>query len=383
MLQAASTHTLEFEAERIVDELAEQAREQLGDNPPEACLVFSAIDVDHQAIAQGLQEVFGGIELIGASTDGELSSVQGFQQDSVTAIFLASDELDFAVGVGDKLATDPAAATERAVEQARQKLDGEPSLCVTTPSGLQTNSTLLMEGLQSQLGETMPIVGGLAGDQLIFERTFQYAGDRVFDDAVPVLLISGSISISHGVASGWAPLGDRVTIEKADGNVVYEIGDQTAVEFYRHYIGDGDINDGVYPLALYEEDGEDFYLRAPVGYDEGTGSVTFFGGVTSGDTAQITRAERTAVIEGTRKSVKSAYEAFDDDATPRACLVFSCAGRHQVLGSQTSREYDILKEVVSEDIEVCGFYTYGELAPLSKGSPSRFHNDTFITVLLG
>lgn len=386
MLEVAAAHTIEFEADRIVDDLVETARNKLDGTTPRAGLVFSAIDLDHDAILDGLTDAFEGIQLVGGTTDGELTSERGFEEDSVAAIFFGSDELDFGTGVATGLSTDPAEATRRAVDSAREAIDGEPSLCITTPEGLEVNSTTLLQGLRDQLGEKMPIVGGLAGDQFLFESTYQFGDDQVYEDAVPVLLMGGDVVHSHGVASGWEPLGKRAEITRAEGNVIYEIDDQTAVDFYRHFIGDGVINDGVYPLAIFDEQDEqdeDFYLRAPVGYDEDEGSVTFFGNVTPGATVQITRGERSAIIEATRTSAANAYDNFDDDATPRACLAFSCAGRHQLLGQQTSREYEILEEVVDEDIEVCGFYTYGEISPLVTAAPSRFHNDTFVTVLLG
>jgi small ligand-binding sensory domain FIST len=46
------------------------------------------------------------------------------------------------------------------------------------------------------------------------------------------------------------------------------------------------------------------------------------------------------------------------------------------------KEYQTVKEYLG-DIPFCGFYSYGEIGPLSKGSKSLFHGTTFITLLIG
>lgn len=383
MFEVASTHSLEFTSEDIVKELVESARRQLGDAQPSAAVVFAGVHVDHEAVLAGLRAAFDDIKIIGGTTDGELSSVEAFQEDSVTAMFFAADRVEFATGVGLGVREDPARAAREAVEAATQHSSGEPVLCITTPEGLGPDAQQIVEALQAELGEGVPIVGGLAGDQYTFEGTVQFVDGQALQNSLPVMLLSGPIILSHGVASGWAPFGERAEITRSEGNILYEIGGKSAVDFYRSYIGEGAINDGIFPLAVYADDGERFRLRAPVAADEEVGSVTFAGSVPQGGIGQMTRGEREAVIEGTRTAINEAYETYPAHSDPAACLVFSCAGRHQILGTQTAREAQILQEVVSDEVPICGFYTYGEFGPLTLKGKSHFHNDTVVTVLIG
>ena len=70
-------------------------------------------------------------------------------------------------------------------------------------------------------------------------------------------------------------------------------------------------------------------------------------------------------------------------ASPRAALFFSCAGRHRLLGSRTPEEYALLRARLPDSAPIAGFYAYGEIGPISQGQSARFHNETFVTVLLG
>jgi hypothetical protein len=53
-----------------------------------------------------------------------------------------------------------------------------------------------------------------------------------------------------------------------------------------------------------------------------------------------------------------------------------------VLGTRTAREITVVGEALPRPLPVAGFYTYGEIAPLEPNGPSRFHNETFVTLFL-
>jgi hypothetical protein len=63
-------------------------------------------------------------------------------------------------------------------------------------------------------------------------------------------------------------------------------------------------------------------------------------------------------------------------------VVFSCMVRKAVLGSQTATETEITRDELAANLPLCGFYSYGEIAPLESGS-TQLHNETIVAVLLG
>ena len=111
------------------------------------------------------------------------------------------------------------------------------------------------------------------------------------------------------------------------------------------------------------------------------GAITFAGDVPEGSLVQATTASTADVLEAAELSLRAAKDDFGDRA-PAAAVVISCAARKQLLGTNTQKEYELLKQHVG-DVPVIGFYSYGEIAPLCGRNTASFHNETMVTVLLG
>ena len=386
MLKAAVAHSLELDSQDAIQEVIDQCHEQLGDLMPQAGILFTGIDHDFQLILDRINEMYPGIELIGCTTDGELSSVHGITDDSITLMLLYSNKLFFKTGVADGISKETANIIKKAVESVKLKLDQDPKLCITIPSGLTASGDYIIEGLQMSLGENFPIFGGTSADQWRMKGTLQFYNNKVFTDAAPFLLIGGPLLFSFGIETGWIPIGKKAVVTRSDNNVVYKIEKDNALEFYKHHLGeriglDDDNAIADYPLAVFEDDKESFYLRSPIIIDREAESLTFVGNVPQDSTIQITHSTRDKIIEAAKKSVNSSMTDYPG-SNPTAALCFSCAARKQVLGTRVEEEYDAFKQNFP-DLPVVGFYTYGEIGPLKKDNPTRFHNDTFVNLILG
>ena len=388
MLTVVIAHSIELDSQDAIDEVLAQCRETLGDLQPQAGLLFAGIDHDFQLILNKINEVYPGIELIGGTTDGELSSVHGFADDSIVLTLFHSEELHFKAGVADGITEDSHANIKKAVETAKSSLGKTPALCNTTPSGWNINCNVVIEGLQQALGKNFPIFGGTAGEQWRGTGiTYQFYNSNVFTVAAPFLLIAGPLLFSSGVESGWMPIGEKGKVTRVEKNVVFKIGNQSALDYYKYYLGEdvgaGDIAlvPADYPLAVFEDNGINFYLRALQTFDKEKGSITLSANTPEGATVQITHATRDKIIEAAKKSVNSATSEYPG-SKPSVAICFTCAARKQVLGTRVKEEYQVLKSNFP-DLPVAGFYTYGEIGPLNKNKPSRYHNETFLSLLLG
>jgi hypothetical protein len=386
MMKIAVAHSLELESSDAIKEVLEQCHEQLGDLIPRAGLLFAGIDHDHSLILNRINEMYPGIDLIGCTTDGELSSIHAFTEDSVNLVLFCSEELVFGTGVADGISKDTAANIRKTVDSAKVELEMDPVLCICTPSGLTASGDNIVEGFRESLGGNFPVFGGNAGDAWRIKETCQFHKNKVYTDAAPFMLIGGPILYSFGVESGWIPIGKRAVVTRSDNNIVYEIGNDTALEFFQHHLGkklgEGEWSImGDYPLAVFEEDSESFYLRAATTFDIETGSLTFVGNVPQGSNIQITHSTRDRIVEATKTSVKDSVTGYAGNK-PAVALCFSCASRKQVLGTRVEEEYDAFNQY-APDLPVAGFYTYGEIGPLNRDKPTRFHNDTFFSLILG
>ncbi len=380
MLRIAVGHSNDPESSEAVDEVIAQCQAELDGELPQAGILCAAFDFDHTLILQRIHQVFPDLELVGGTTDGEVSSVLGFQQDSLTLMLLCSDDIEIRAAVGRQVSTNPEAITQQAVVEARQQLTTDPQFCVALPESLTTSAASIMKGLQAALGDA-PVFGGATADQAKMQQTHQFYKTEVLSDSVPLLLFAGNVLFSHGVASGWRPIGKRSQVTKVIDNTIYEIDHKPALDFYHYYLSDS-VPDAAYPLAVYPPGEETFFLRGALRHDTEKGSITVSGDVPENAVVQITEASLDDVIDGTQSAFEHALAHYPGKK-PDAALIFSCSWRRYVLGTRTNDEYRAITELLDEPLPCCGFYTFGEMAPFQQKNHAFFHNTTFVTLLLG
>lgn len=392
MFKAYVGHSNDPDSKFAVAEVLQQCLDGLAGTVPQAGVLFAAFDFDHPLILAEIQTTFPGIELIGSTTNGEMSSVMGFQEDSLTLMLFCADRLEIRAGVGRAASKNITGAVDAAIATATAQLSSPPQLCLTFPDGLTVSGVSMLEALKQGLGADVPIVGGIAADNYAFEKTYQFFQGEVCEDAVPILLFSGNLLYSYGVASGWQPIGKQSQITKSEGNVVSEIDGQRALDFYEHYLGIDWFSSGyaIHALAIFEADLENFYLRAPVTYDRAEGSITFFSDIPVGAIVQNTTAVRPDILQATATSSQTALANYPGHS-PALALLVSCAARRRILGTQAKAEFETMKAHLPDNLACCGLYSYGEISPLvgtisleaGRDNETQFHNQTFVTLLLG
>ena len=383
MFSAVVGHSEDTDTKAVAQEILDQCRKSLGDTPARAGLLFAAIDFDHQLLLDEINDALPGIELIGCTTDGELSS-EGFRQDSASLVLFASDTVDITSGVGRCVSKDMAGACRAAFQGARAKTTKTTRLCLATPDGLTADGHWMTSALQEAVGGEIPIIGGLAGDNWQLKATSQFFGREVLRDSIPVLLLSGEFTFSYGVAYGWQQVGEVGRVTRATAAKVYEIDGAPAIDFYRRYLGAGAKPAGELPLAILNPRNGIEYLRTTWGeVEEGTGALTFLGAIPEGARVQVTVTDRDAILKGCGESLSIARASLPAGVEPVAGLFFSCAARRILLGTRTEEEHKLVREKLGPAVPVCGFYGYGEISPHGGDTTgSKFHNESFVSLLI-
>jgi hypothetical protein len=380
----ATGHSEDLDSADAIEEALDRCAETLGGKTPQAGLLFAGIDHDHQALLDGVEGRYPGVQLIGGTTHGELSSA-GFTEDSVVLMLFHSEHVQFRAGIGEGVRANPESAARRATESALNGLEKPVRLCITVPEGLGVDTNALLNTLSAGLGEDVVVCGGLAGDQFRFAQTFQFCNGKVYSEALVVLLLAGPLHVATGVASGWVPLGEDHRATKVDGQVISEIDGESPRDIWMRYFGSFDLAGTRNMFVVYPDEAEGgaseaFYLCAPERFQE-DGSMVTLNPARHGARIRFADATREQVLGGAGTSAQSARDSFA--GTPDTALVFSCAARHALLGTRVSLEIGQLQDQVGTEVPTIGFYTYGEICPLP-GSQTPFrHGATFVTVLIG
>jgi hypothetical protein len=392
MFRMAVGHSDDIDLDAALDAVFAECDAALQGAHPTAALLLASWEADHQHAVDAVRARYPGIELAGTSTAGEMSSVGGYQQDSIELVLFASDSVEITAGLGRGLGANPEAAVHEAVLAARRGATLAPSLCIVMPSIGLVDAAVILGALRAELGPGVPILGGGASPQNpvadpAATSGLEFAGDAVVDGGISILLFSGPLDVSFGVQTGWRGVGPRATVTRvaADGRVA-EIDGRRAVEFFDRYLGSGVGQPPpiANPLAVFDAtDDTAFYLRTATNLDHATGRVAFFGQVPEGATVQLTVASTDEIVDGARASVADALTRFPAGRQPDGALFWSCATRRFLLGTRTGREVEVVRGALGAATPVAGFYCLGEIAPIVAGEVSQFHNATMVAVLLG
>jgi hypothetical protein len=166
--------------------------------------------------------------------------------------------------------------------------------------------------------------------------------------------------------------------------VIYEIDDKPALEFYSNILGENTMPTLELPIAVYDANGDFRFMRTTFeNYDKNIGSVTYLGNVPVGYKVRITVVDRDSILAGTISSINHAVRTFPSNHLPVLALCFSCSARRVLLGTRTVEEYKMVSEKIDHSLKFVGFYTYGEFCPNLCEPINEFHNETFVTILLG
>jgi hypothetical protein len=245
--------------------------------------------------------------------------------------------------------------------------------------GLNVNGSDLVRGLRKHLPENVAVTGGLAGDGARFGETLVFRNDIPEKGAIAAVGLYGSrLKIGFGSLGGWDPFGPERLITRAKGNVLFELDGRPALALYKQYLGEhakGLPATGLlFPLTIRTGPGATPLVRTILAVDERQQSLTFAGDVPEGAHARLTKANVDRLVDGAVGAARAGLLA--DTVAPELAILISCVGRKLVLKQRVEEEVEGVREILGEQAVLTGFYSYGEIAPFSRGERSELHNQT-------
>lgn len=381
MIHAVTGSSDDIDISVSIEEVIRQCRQKLGTTQPRAGILFtSCMDADFKEILDRILREFRGLQLIGCTTDGEITRQTGFIEDSLSLLLLSSDTLEFATAVATDLSQDAKESLRGAYQDACRKLDMAPACAFIFPDGLTTVNIALDEAFIHAFGDALPVFGGTSGDHYLFTGCYQFHNGTVYSDAAPMLVIGGDVRITSAVRTGPLPTGNHFNIDRHEKNIVYAIDGKSAVEFFQEHLGEYREEFSEFPLAVYEKNQEDYYLRDPIHLNEEDGSIAFIGTFPAHCTIRLTLASRDDVLVAAELANLIVLNN-DSGMIPELILLFPCTWVRHILGTKTDDTFKLLRQAPGA-IPFFGFYCYGEIAPFALGTPSRFHNDSYVITAL-
>ncbi|MGE4232974.1 MAG: FIST signal transduction protein [Bacteriovoracia bacterium] len=248
--------------------------------------------------------------------------------------------------------------------------------------GINVNGSELIQGLTKKLSNDVVVTGGLAGDGNDFKRTW------TLEDGFPSMKVVSAVGfygpsfrISHGSQGGWEIFGPERIVTKSNKNILYEIDGKPALSLYKEYLGERakelPAAALLFPICLLGEGNSDV-VRTILTIDEKENSMTFAGNLPEGSKIRLMKATFDNLIEGASQAAVKLSQMQSKDKMPSGpvlAISISCVGRRIVLGQRVEDELESALSRLPAQTQQIGFYSYGEISPLTSGK-CELHNQT-------
>ena len=378
-------------------EATKRASERAG-GVPDFMIAFASPVFDQRELVRGIRDAGEKAPLIGCSDAGEITN-DGPAEKSVGVMAIRSDTLSFFSGLGRGVKDGAREAGRAVAGEVKEKSQGRIRAFIMLPDVLTGNGSDIVRGVLDVLGPHFPVVGGAAGDDFLFEKTYQYRDDEVESGAVAGVGLAGQFTMGIGVRHGWMPIGMPMKVTRAQGAILHELDGKPAVGIYEDYFGQKaeELRKEplarlaiTYPLGLkIPEYEEEYLIRDPISVDE-KGSITCAAEIPEGSEIRLMIGSKEKAVEAAEDAARHLMREFEiARARPKFALMFNCIAREKLFGVKAKDEINAVLDIIGRDMPLLGFYTYGEQAPLGgeirdlKKCDPRFYNETAVLFAVG
>lgn len=251
--------------------------------------------------------------------------------------------------------------------------------------GNYINGSALIEGLEKHIAPNVALTGGLCGDDGRFECSVASYNEAPKEgEAVLIGLYGQSLEVTYASFGGWQPFGPLRVVTKSEGNVLYEIDGQPALELYKKYLGEKANQELLsllsYPLSVTAP-GKDYAVtRTLLNIETDNNSIILAGNCPEGSKAQFLMSSVNGIVDGAREAAEHALKT--RIKKPEVALLISCVGRKALMNQQVEEEIEQVQAVLGTTTAMAGFYSYGEMAPFFNSKACELHNQTMTLTLI-
>ena len=315
---------------------------------------------------------------LGCTTAGEISS-QGVSDDSCSVTAIRFDQAKVHAASTRLAGMEDSFAAGQRLAHALPQADLR---CVMVlGQGVYINGSALIAGLTQGLAPGALVTGGLAGDDANFKQTsVLHDGGVDAEHVACVGLYGAQLQVTHGSFGGWLPFGPARKVTRCASNVLFELDGEPALDVYKRYLGDHakdlPASGLLFPFLMLGRDHSELgIIRTILAVDATQGSLTLAGDIESEGYLRLMHAGTDALVEGAEVAATAANEVLADSSQSLALLV-SCVGRKLVMGGRVEEEVEAVADVLGKAAVLTGFYSYGEISPLSGEVACKLHNQT-------
>lgn len=325
---------------------------------------------------QKLKGLYPNANIVTCSTSGQISN-NNLVQNNLVATAIAFEKTKIRTTEIDILLNPDIKLLGKKIKE--DLLSDDLKSILVFSEGSFINGTELINELILQTRETVPIFGGLAGDEYNFEKTIVGLNSDAYPGKIVAIGFYGD-NIHFGFASegGWSDFGPEREVTHSEKNILYKIGDRFALDLYKEYLGkyaeELPGSSLYFPLSMKENPLSEPVVRTILSIDEEKKSMTFAGDIPIGSKIRLMKGNFDKLIDASYNAASLIHK--NQSNNPELALLVSCVGRKIVLGDRIEEEIEVVREVFGDNMLICGFYSYGEISPTLNKVACELHNQT-------
>jgi hypothetical protein len=332
-----------------------------------------------------IRNVFKDGHLIFGSTAGDITS-ESVEDESITITAIEFEKSRFSINTANVLHSDNKLDSykigEDLIEQLPQK---DLKYVFAVSEGSFINGSQLAIGMNAATKDNLLITGALCGDGARFETTLASYNEQPKEGEIIVIGFYGdTLEITFATNGGWTPFGPERVVTKSDANILYELDGKPALDLYKKYLGEKskDLPGAalLYPLKVKSIDDKRSIVRTILNINEEENSMILAGDILENSKVQLMMTNVDSIVNAAEIGAEKALEFRENK--PDLAILVSCIGRKLVLDQRVEEEIEEVIEVIGKEATVCGFYSYGEIAPFNDEINCQLHNQTIAITLI-
>lgn len=324
-------------------------------------LFFCSPSFDLVALADELNRLFVGVQVVGCTSAGEIGPL-GCRDGSIAGASLAGQSCVAVSGCLEDIHQFELSQGQGLVQGLLQTLesqapdaDADNTFAVLLTDGLSKREESVIRALQSALGQ-WPLVGGSAGDGLAFGQTQVFFQGEFRTGRAVLVLLKPDVPFTVFKTQHFVATDERLVVTGADApkRVVTELNGMPAAEEYARLLGvdvlDLDVSRfAAWPVVVMI-DGTN-YVRA-IQKANADGSLTFFCAIEEGLVLRVARG-----VDLVENLAQTLADVEAKTGPIQLTLVFDCILRKLEI-KQCALE--VPTAALFDRYHAVGFNTYGE-----------------------
>lgn len=341
--------------------------------------------LQEEGIYEEIREVFKDGHLVFGSTSGDITA-ESVDDESITITAIEFERSSFSINTANVLNFEDKIDSHKTGKELIENLPQENLKYVFVVSeGSFINGSQLAVGMNSATDDNLLITGALCGDGPRFEKTLSSYNEAPKEGEIVVIGLYGdTLEVSFATNGGWTPFGPERVVTKSDANILYELDDKPALDLYKKYLGEKSKElPGaalLYPLKVKSSDETKSIVRTILNINEEENSMILAGDILENSKVQLMMTNVDSIVNAAEIGAERALSY--REKKPDLAILVSCIGRKLVLDQRVEEEVEEVMEVIGKETAVCGFYSYGEIAPFNQEINCQLHNQTMAITLI-